>query len=238
MDKAIVIGVGPEQGLGSKICERLAKEGLHVFIASRDETNIKNLASKIEKNGGKASAIRTDATDEKQVVKLFDEVGEGLKLAIYNPGNNTPGKIIDMKSEYFSNSWKICCYGGFLFGREAIRRFVPNRIGTLLYTGASASLRGKANFGAFNSSKAALRVLAQAMSKEYGPQGVHVGHIIIDGAIAGEKFINNRPEIAKRLGEDGMINLEGIVEGYVYMYNQPSNAWSFELDLRTSKENW
>ena len=95
-----------------------------------------------------------EITDEKQVVKLFDEVGEGLKLAIYNPGNNTPGKIIDMKADYFLNSWKICCFGGFLFGREAIRRFVPNGVGTLLYTGASASLRGKANFGAFNSSKA------------------------------------------------------------------------------------
>ena len=238
MDKAIIIGVGPDQGLGSQICQGFAKEGLHVFIASRNETNIKNLASKIERDGGKASAIKTDATDEKQVAKLFDEVGEGLKLAIYNPGNNTPGKIIDMETDYFVNSWKICCYGGFLFGREAIKRFLPNGGGTLLYTGASASLRGKANFGAFNSSKAALRALAQAISKEYGHEGVHVGHIIIDGAIAGEKFINKRPEIASKLGEEGMINLKGIVDGYVYMYNQPLNAWSFELDLRTSKENW
>ena len=121
---------------------------------------------------------------------------------------------------------------------EAIRRFIPKKGGTLIYTGASASLRGKANFGAFNSSKAALRTLAQAISKEYGPDGIHVGHIIVDGIIAGDKFIKTRPEIAAKMGEEGMINLEGIVDAYVYMYNQPSNAWSFELDLRTSKENW
>ena len=179
-----------------------------------------------------------DATDEKQVISLFDQIGDGLKLAIYNAGNNTPGKILEMEADYFINSWQVCCFGGFLFGKEAIRRFIPKKGGTLIYTGASASLRGKANFGAFNSSKAALRTLAQAISKEYGPDGIHVGHIIVDGIIAGDKFIKTRPEIAATMGEEGMINLEGIVDAYVYMYNQPSNAWSFELDLRTSKEHW
>ena len=238
MDKAVVIGVGPDQGLGAKLCQRFAKEGLHVFLASRSSENINNLAKQIEIQGGKATAIKTDATDEKQVISLFDQIGDGLKLAIYNAGNNTPGKILEMEADYFFNSWQVCCFGGFLFGKEAIRRFIPNKGGTLIYTGASASLRGKANFGAFNSSKAALRTLAQAISKEYGPDGIHVGHIIVDGIIAGDKFIKTRPEIAAKMGEEGMINLEGIVDAYVYMYNQPSNAWSFELDLRTSKENW
>ena len=110
--------------------------------------------------------------------------------------------------------------------------------GTLLFTGASASLRGRANFGAFNSANAGLRTLAQAMAKEYGPKGIHVGNVVIDGAIAGDKIMRHLPELAKKLGEDGMINLEGIVESYVHLYRQSTGAWTFELDLRTSIEKW
>ena len=126
-----------------------------------------------------------------------------------------------------------------LFSGDDIRKIFANKkMGTLIYTGASASLRGKANFGAFNSGKAALRILAQAMSKEYGPQGVHISHIIIDGAIGGEKIWKKNPDYAKKLGKEGLINLDGIVESYVYLYNQPKEAWTFELDLRTSIEKW
>ena len=110
--------------------------------------------------------------------------------------------------------------------------------GTLLFTGASASLRGRAGFGAFNSSKAALRTLAQAMAKEYGPQGIHVGHVVVDGAIAGDKIMTRYPEYAEKLGEEGMISIEGIVDGFAYLYHQPRRAWSFELDVRTSVETW
>ena len=143
-----------------------------------------------------------------------------------------------MEANYFENSWRVSCFGGFLFSREAVRRMLPNKRGTVLFTGASASLRGRANFGAFNSAKAGLRTLAQAMAKEYGPKGIHVGHVIIDGAIAGDKIMRRLPELAKKLGEDGMIKIEGIVDGYVYLYNQLPQAWTFELDLRTSIEKW
>lgn len=238
MKKAIILGVGPEQGLGAQLALRFAREGLHVFVAGRTQSRLDSLVSDIKREGGKATAVSTDATSEDQVVALFGKTGEGLDLAVYNAGNNYPGRVMDMDSDYFEQSWRVCCYGGFLFGREAVRRLVPSGGGTLLFTGASASLRGRANFGAFNSAKGGLRNLAQAMSKEYGPEGVHVGHVVIDGVIGGDKIMRRRPDIAERLGEEGMISLEGIVEGFVYLYRQLPQAWTFELDVRTSQENW
>ena len=238
MKKAVIIGVGTEQGLGAQLAKRFASEGLHVFVASRTQSRLDALTVEIEQAGGKATAVCVDATNEEQVIKLFEKAGSGLRLAIYNTGNNFSGQIIDMESDYFEKSWKSCCFGGFLFGREAVRRMVPSGNGTLLFTGASASLRGRANFGAFNSAKAGLRTLAQAMAKEYGPRGIHVGHVVIDGAIAGDKIMRHLPELAKKLGEDGMIKIEGIVDGYEYLYNQSPQAWTFELDLRTYIEKW
>ena len=238
MKKAVIIGVGAEQGLGSQLAKRFASEGLHVFIAGRTLSKVQERASEIEQAGGEATAICADASDEEQVIELFQKAGSDLCLAVYNAGNNFPGQIIDMDADYFENSWKSCCYGGFLFGREALRCMVPTGEGTLLFTGASASLRGRPNFGAFNSAKAGLRTLAQAIAKEYGPQGIHVGHVVVDGAIAGEKIMNRIPNFAEKLDEGRLIKLEGVVDGYVFLYKQSVQAWTFELDLRTSKEKW
>ena len=238
MKKAVIIGVGAEQGLGLQLAKRFASDGLHIFIAGRTLSRVQERAREIEQAGGKATAVCADASDEKQVIELFQEAGNEVSLAVYNAGNNFPGQIIDMDADYFENSWKSCCYGGFLFGREALRCMVPTGEGTLLFTGASASLRGRSNFGAFNSAKAGLRTLAQAMAKEYGPQGIHVGHVVVDGAIAGEKIMNRIPNFAEKLDEGRLINLEGIVDGYVFLYRQSTQAWTFELDLRTSKEKW
>ena len=238
--RAVIIGVGPEAGLGARLCERFASLGLHVFVAGRTQAQIDRVARTIAVNGGSATAIVTDTTDEKAVIALFDaaEVGGPIDLAIYNAGNNTPGKIVDMTADYFERAWRVGCFGGFLFGREAVKRMLPQKRGTLLFTGASASLRGRANFGAFNSSKGALRNLAQAMAKEYGADYIHVGHVVIDGAIGGEKIIKGLPQYAERLGEEGMINLDGIVDAYQYLYKQPRTAWTFEADVRTSQEKW
>ena len=238
MRKAVVIGVGPDRGLGAQLCKRFAVEGLHVFVAGRTRETLDAVVDDIARAGGRATAVVADATKETDIAALFDSVGEGLELAIYNVGNNTPGRIIEMEASYFEQSWRIVCFGGFLFGREAVRRLVPNGGGSLLFTGASASLRGRAGFGAFNSSKAGLRALAQAMAKEYGPDGVHVGHVVIDGAIGGEKIRQRYPEAAARLGDDGLIKIEGIVDAFVYLHRQPRTAWSFELDVRTSRETW
>lgn len=233
-----MIGVGPDRGLGAQLCARFAREDLEVLVAGRTPEKLESVVASIESAGGRARAYTADATDESQVKALFDAAGDDLSLAVYNAGNNTPGRIIDMEADYFENSWRVCCFGGFLFGREAVRRLVPAGGGTLLFTGASASLRGRAMFGAFNSSKGALRNLAQAMAKEYAGDGVHVGHVVVDGPIGGDKILQGFPEYAEKLGNEGMISIEGIVDAFVYLYRQPRTAWSFEVDVRTSQEKW
>lgn len=237
MGTAIVSGVGPLEGLGAQLCLRFASLGLHVLVAGRTQTKLDAVVDSITAAGGIGTAVVADATSESDTERLFDLAGEDLALAIYNTGNNTPGRIADMSADYFENSWRVCCFGGFLFGRAAVQRF-GSRGGTLIFTGASASLRGRENFGAFNSSKGALRNLAQAMAKEYGREGVHVGHVVVDGPIGGEKIKKGLPEYAAKLGDEGLINIDGIVDGYVYLHQQPRQAWTFELDVRTSVEKW
>lgn len=239
MQTAVVMGVGPELGLGAQLCKRFAGLGLHVFVAGRTREKLDKVVSLIEADGGSASAQVADAANEADVIRLFDEaVAAGpLSVGIYNAGNNTPGRIVDMAASYFENSWRTGCYGGFLFARETVKRMRGSG-GTLLFTGASASLRGRAGFGAFNSAKGALRNLAQALAKECGPENIHVGHVIVDGAINGEKIRTRRPEIAERLGDEGMIGIDGIVDAYEFLYRQPASAWTFEVDLRTSIEVW
>jgi NAD(P)-dependent dehydrogenase (short-subunit alcohol dehydrogenase family) len=238
MKKAIIIGVGPVEGLGARLCQRFAAEGLHVILAGRTGDQLESLVKLIRDDGGQATSVVADATREEDMLELFDVAGRDLDLAIYNAGNNTPGRIVDMESSYFEKAWRVGCYGGFLFGREAARRMLPRGGGTLLFTGASGSLRGRANFGAFNAAKAALRTLAQALAKEHAADGIHVGHVVIDGAIGGDKIRKGLPEYAEKLGEEGLISLDGIVDGYVFLYRQPPRAWTFELDVRTSKERW
>ena len=236
MGTAIVIGVGPDQGLGAQLCKRFAAEGLHVLVVGRTKSALDAVVADITAAGGKATAVVADATSETDTIALFDKAGADLELAIYNAGNNTAGKIIDMTAGYFEQSWRVVCFGGFLFGREAVRRMVPKGKGTLLFTGASASLRGRSGYGAFNSSKAGLRTLAQAMAKEYAADGIHVGHVVVDGAIGGEKIRIRFPETIGK--EERLISIEGIVDGFVFLHKQPPRAWSFELDVRTSHEKW
>jgi NAD(P)-dependent dehydrogenase (short-subunit alcohol dehydrogenase family) len=240
MKSTIVIGVGPIDGLGAQLCRRFAASGLHVQVAGRTASKLDEVVALIESEGGKASSFVADVTDEARVAELFDAacVIGPLSLAIYNVGNNTPGQISEMEADYFIQSWQSGCFGGFLFGREASRRMLAADGGTILFTGASASLRGKANFGAFNSAKAGLRTLAQALAKEVGPEDIHVGHVIVDGGIYGEKIKNRFPDYAKERGEDGLVSLEGIVDAYEFLYSQKRTAWTFEVDLRTSMENW
>lgn len=236
MGKAIVIGVGPDRGLGAQLAKRFAAEGLDVLVAGRTKAALDAVVADIAAAGGRATAVVADATSEADIAALFDQAGSDLELAVYNAGNNTPGRIIDMDAAYFEKSWRVVCFGGFLFGREAVRRMAPKGAGTLLFTGASASLRGRAGYGAFNSSKAGLRTLAQALAKEYAPDGIHVGHVVVDGGIGGEKIFNRFPDAANR--KENFISIEGIVDAFVFLHKQPRSAWSFELDVRTSKETW
>ena len=236
---AVVLGVGPKNGLGAALCRRMSQEGLHVLVSGRTESSLLAVVEEVQSLGGDASLCVADATSEQDIEGLFDraEALGAISVAIYNAGNNFPGTIIDMDADYFESTWRVCCFGGFLFGRQAVRSMGDSG-GTLIFTGASASLRGRANFGAFNSAKGALRNLAQAMAKEYAERGIHVGHIVIDGPINGDKITEGFPAYAERLGEAGMINLEQIAESFAYLYRQPPTAWTFELDLRTSQERW
>ena len=236
---AVVLGVGPKNGLGAALCRRMSQEGLHVLVSGRTESSLSAVVEEVQSLGGDASFYVADATSEQDIERLFEEARSlgTISVSIYNAGNNFPGTIIDMDADYFELTWRVCCFGGFLFGREAVRSMQASG-GTLIFTGASASLRGRANFGAFNSAKGALRNLAQAMAKEYAEQGIHVGHVVIDGPINGDKITEGFPAYAERLGEGGMINLEQIAESFAYLYRQPPTAWTFELDLRTSQERW
>src|SRR6516165_5647363 len=236
MKTAIVIGVGPDRGLGAQLCKRFAAEGLRVVVAGRTRSAIEAVAKSIASAGGAAVPVHADATSEADIVGLFDHAGAELELAIYNAGNNTPGRIAEMDADYFERSWRVACFGGFLVGREAVRRMLARKTGTIIFTGASASLRGRAGYGAFNSAKAGLRTLAQAMAKEYGSEGIHVGHVVVDGAVGGEKIRRRFPNADAR--QDHMIDIEGIVECYAFLYRQHHKAWSFEVDVRTSLESW
>jgi len=238
MHKAIILGVGPLDGLGARLGLRFAAEGLKVIVAGRTGEQLEKVVAAIRDAGGEATSVVADATSEQDVAGLFELAGDDLDLAIYNAGNNMPGRIIDMDASYFENAWRVCTFGAFLFGREAVQRMIPRGAGSLFFTGASASLRGRAGFGAFSAAKGGLRNLAQAMAKEYGPEGVHVCHIVVDGAIAGEKIRRRYPDYAERLGKAGMISLDGLTDAFAFLYRQPREAWTFELDLRTAIEQW
>jgi NAD(P)-dependent dehydrogenase (short-subunit alcohol dehydrogenase family) len=238
---AIVVGVGPRMGLGGALCRRVAREGLHVFLAGRTSGQLEEVAADIRHAGGVATAVVTDTTNEMDVMRLFTAVqdsGAPLDLVAYNAGNNRWSPLLDTSAQIFEDLWRVCCLGGFLVGREAARTLVPRGRGSILFTGATASVRGRPPFSAFASAKAGLRSLAQAMAREFGPQGIHVAHVIIDGAIDGDKINQRLPDYAKSKGEDGMLNIDAIAAAFWYLHTQHRSAWTQELDLRPFKETF
>src|SRR5471032_2268442 len=187
--KALILGVGAERGIGGAASRRFAKEGYHVLVAGRTADKIDKVVDTIRKEGGSATAVVVDGTKEDQVIKLFDRAmaddadGGPADLFVFNMGNNAAVDFREMTEQHFEDSWKVGSFAGFLFGREAMRRLAPLGRGTVLFTGASGSLRGRPRFAAFNATKGGLRLLVQSMEREFGPQGIHVAHVIIDGGI-------------------------------------------------------
>ena len=239
MKKALVIGVGPLNGLGGQLCRKIANNNFEVFVAGRTRSSLDNVVNTILNDGNKATPIVVDATDENQIKNMIKDIGPGLDFAVYNVGNSRPGKIVEMDANYFRESWESGCFGGFLFAKEVIKTFLLEKTaGTLIFTGASASLRGKSNFGAFNSAKGALRNLAQALAKEYAEHSIHVSHVIVDGGLAGERIKQRLSDFEERVKEGKLINIENVTDAYMFLYNQSKDAWTFELDVRTSQENW
>jgi NAD(P)-dependent dehydrogenase (short-subunit alcohol dehydrogenase family) len=241
---AVVVGVGAELGLGAALCRRFAAEGHHVLVAGRTATKVERVAKAIALAGGSAEPVAMDTTREADVVKLFDRAmapGAGrdpVDLVVFNAGNNRRADFRELPAELFEEMWRVGCFGGFLVGREAARRLVPLARGTVLFTGASASLRGKPGFAQFSASKAGLRMIAQSMAREYGPLGIHVAHVIVDGAIDGQLIRERFPQAVERLGEDGLLDIDGIAETYWNIHRQRRSAWTHEVDLRPFKEGF
>jgi NAD(P)-dependent dehydrogenase (short-subunit alcohol dehydrogenase family) len=239
---AVVVGVGAERGLGAALCRRFATEGHHVLVAGRSPDKIEQVARAIHANGGSAEPVPTDTTREEDVVRLFDRAmspGAALDpvdLVAYNAGNNRKLDFRDLSAQLFEEFWRVGCFGGFLVGREAARRLVPLGRGTVLFTGASGSMRGKPGFAHFAAAKAGLRMIAQSMAREYGPLGIHVAHVVIDGGIDGDRLRRGRPQVIEERGEDGLLGIDAIAETYWHLYRQPRSAWAQEIDLRPYKE--
>ncbi|MGH7787384.1 MAG: SDR family NAD(P)-dependent oxidoreductase [Candidatus Binatia bacterium] len=235
---AVVVGVGAEAGLGGALCKRFGREALHVFVAGRTAAKLQVVVDAIAAAGGTATAVPTDTTVEADVVRLFEraEATAPIDLVVFNAGGNQMANLLEMQAAFFEDVWRVGCLGGFLVGREAARRMVPRARGTLLFTGATASVRARPPFIAFASAKAALRAIAQGMAREFGPQGVHVGHVIIDGGIDGERLRTLAPGFVSAKGDEGLLDLDAIADAYWYLHEQHRTAWTHELDLRPFKE--
>ena len=241
---AIVVGVGSEQGLGAALCRRFAAEGYHVFVAGRTREKIDAVAHAITISGGSAEGVLTDATRESEVIALFDHAfsstgGRGAPdLIVFNAGNNRRVDFREVPTELFEEFWRVGCFAGFLIGREAARRLVPLGRGTVIFTGASASLRGKPGFAQFSAAKAGLRMISQSMAREYGPLGIHVAHVVIDGGINGERLRKARAAQVTGQSADGLLDIEAIAEAYWHIHRQHPSAWTQEIDLRPYKESF
>lgn len=235
---AVVVGVGAEGGLGGALCRRFAREGHHVFAAGRTPQKVGAVADAIARAGGRATAVATDTTVEDDVVRLFDQAAAAgpLAIVVYNAGNAQFGDFREMEARFFEQVWRVACFGGFLVGREAARRMVPSGRGTIVFTGATASIRSRSPFIAFASAKAGLRAIAQGMAREFGPAGVHVAHVVIDGGIAGDRLRQHLPDFVAAKGEDGLLDLDAIADAYWHLHGQHRTAWTHELDLRPFKE--
>lgn len=244
MPTAVVVGVGSSNGVGGALCRRFAREGYHVLVAGRTAEKVEALVAAIVASGGSAEAALTDATNEADVIALFDRAmkpgggNDPADLVVFNAGNNAVLDFRKLSAAQFEDFWRVGCFAGFLVGREAARRLVPLGRGTVIFTGASGSLRGKANFAHFAAAKAGLRMISQSMAREFGPLGIHVAHVLIDGGIDGDRLRSAIPAMVERLGPDGMLGVDAIADNYWHLHRQPRSAWTQELDLRPYKENY
>ena len=240
---ALIVGAG--DATGGAIARRFARGGYTVCATRRSLDKLQPLIAAIEAEGGKAHGFASDARKEEEVVALVEQIESTIgpiEALVFNIGANVPSSILDETARKYFKIWEMACLGGFLNGREVARRMVAREgdgpKGTIIFTGATASLRGSANFAAFAGAKHALRALAQSMARELGPRGIHVAHTIIDGAIDTEFIRENFPERYARKDSDGILNPDHIAESYWMLHCQPRDAWTHELDLRPWNEKF
>ena len=236
---ALVIGAG--DALGGAIARRFAREGYVAVGVRRQQDKLTALVEAIEAEGGKAFGFGCDARKEEEVIALFDrieaEIGQ-VEVCVFNIGANVRFSIADTTARVYFKVWEMGCFAGFLTGREAARRMEPRGRGTILFTGATASVRGREGFSAFSGAKHALRALAQSMARELGPKGIHVAHTLIDGPIDTQWIAENFPESYARKAQDGILNPDHIADNYWHLHSQPRDSWTHELDLRPWSESW
>ena len=220
MKIALIGGAG--EGLGAALGRRFAAEGFEVALCSR------------------TGPEKADLRNEGEVIALFDrlEARAPVEVAVFNAGANFRASILDTPAEMFEKVWRLGCYAGFLFGREAARRMAPRGKGTILFTGATASVRGSAQFAAFAAAKGGLRQVAQSMARELGPKNIHVAHVVIDGMIDNRRTRERMAERAGELPADGMLATDAIAELFWQLHAQPRSAWTFEADLRPWAEKF
>jgi NAD(P)-dependent dehydrogenase (short-subunit alcohol dehydrogenase family) len=237
---AWVIGVGASRGTGAAVARRFAREGFMVAVTGRSAGSVQAVADEIKAEGGHTIEAVGDAQDEAGMLENLRrlEAIAPVEVGIYNAGNAIWGPPLSTQSADFEAMWRVGCLGGFVFGREVARAMLHRGRGTIIFTGASASLRGKAAFAAFAAAKAGLRIVSQSFAREFGPRGIHVAHAIVDGSIDGDKIFGVFPDIAQQKGPDGLLRTEAIADAYWNLHTQHRSAWSQEIDLRPYSETF
>ena len=236
---ALVIGAG--DSTGGAIAKRFAKEGFIACVTRRSADKLQPLVDSIHAEGGQAFGYASDARKEDDVAALFTQIEAEhgpIEVMVFNIGANVPCSILEETARKYFKIWEMACLSGFLNAQQAARRMVKRGRGTILFTGATAGLRGSANFAAFAGAKHALRALAQSMARELGPQNIHVAHVVVDGAIDTDFIRTSFPERYALKDQDGILNPDHIAENYWHLHSQPRDAWTFELDLRPYMERW
>ena len=244
MNKAALI-IGAGDATGGAVARRFAREGFTVCVTRRSLDKLQPLLAQIQAYGGVCHGFASDARKEEEVVALVEQIESTIgpiEVLVFNIGANAPSSILEETARKYFKIWEMACFGGFLNSREVAKRMVgrasKERHQTIIFTGATASLRGSANFAAFAGAKHALRALAQSMARELGPRGIHVAHSIIDGAIDTAFIRDNFPERYALKAQDGILNPDHIADAYVMLHNQPRDAWTHELDLRPYLEKF
>ncbi|QLC22632.1 SDR family oxidoreductase [Parasphingopyxis sp. CP4] len=237
----LVIGAGDDTG--GAIARAFAKEGYQACLVRRPRHGdaLEKLADSIRADGGTAHALPTDARDEDAMVALVEQIESEIgpiEVAVFNIGANVNFPITETTGRVYRKVWEMAAFSGFLMGREAARFMTERGKGTILFTGATASMRGGPGYSAFAGAKFALRALAQAMARELGPKNIHVAHIVIDGAIDSNFIRQNDPNVDARREEDAILSPDAIAQNYVMLHRQTRSAWTHELDLRPWKESW
>ncbi len=237
---ALVIGAG--DATGGAIARRFAREGFSVCVTRRVIERLGELVQRIVDEGGRAYAFGSDARREDHVLELFAIIERDIgpiTVMVFNIGGNVRAPVAEETARRFIKVWEMCCLAGFLNARAAAQVMLPRGRGTILFTGATASLRGGAGYAAFAGAKHALRALAQSMARELGPQGIHVAHVVVDGMIDTAFIRESFPDrYAQKKPVEGVLNPDHIAENYWRLHCQPKDAWTHEIDLRPWNETW